>query len=127
MSQNEQYCHLGYVLLEYVTQLTIRQLPDAEQDVLYADLASAGLRDEVLRVGPMTLLMEASRTNEDKSKLLMGALTQAIQGAKPQLANLLKTHGTEAILAYLKGGSPPLHTNGTVAGSGGNAAAAKPK
>jgi hypothetical protein len=58
--QHQQYYHVGYVLIEYVTQIAIQQLSPAEQADMYAHLERAGLRAEVAHVGPLAVISAAA-------------------------------------------------------------------
>ena len=73
--QHEQYYHVGYALLEYVTHVAIERLPPEERAAMYQHMEekSAGLKSQVQTATLLNVLAAASASASSSSSSSSGA------------------------------------------------------
>jgi hypothetical protein len=109
--QHEQYYHVGYALLEYVTHVAIERLPPEERAAMYRHMEekSAGLKSQVQTATLLNVLAAASASASSSSGGggLFGSLLPLVFSSAPKAPDAsLMSMVEEAMLHMMPAARP---------------------
>lgn len=115
--QHEQYYHVGYALLEYVTHVAIERLPPEERAAMYQHMEekSAGLKSQVQTATLLNVLAAASASASSSSSSsggggLFGSLLPLVFSSAPKASDASLVSMVEEAMLHMMPAARPEDT-----------------